>query len=224
MAYTKLCKHCNIEKPLTDFRIRKDNSKYRNECKKCETQKHNEYYHKNKEHIKEYRAKYYLKHNEEIKQKNIDFYNSNKDSIRERRKELRLENIDHIRELARKSNKNNRTIISAKEKERLKNDSLFRIKKMIRQNIRISFKKKKYFKNETTENILGCDFEYFYKHLLQTYKNNYGCEWDNIEKIHIDHVIPLAAAHTEEDVKKLCHYTNLQLLKEKDNLYKGANV
>ena len=68
------------------------------------------------------------------------------------------------------------------------------------------------------------DFEYFYKHLLQTYKNNYGCEWDNIEKIHIDHVIPLAAAHTEEDVKKLCHYTNLQLLKEKDNLYKGANV
>ena len=46
--------------------------------------------------------------------------------------------------------------------------------------------------------------------------------YDNKEKVHIDHIIPLATAKTEEDVIKLCHYTNLQLLKAKDNLKKGA--
>ena len=39
-------------------------------------------------------------------------------------------------------------------------------------------------------------------------------------KYHIDHIVPLATAQTEEDVIKLCHYTNLQLLTAKDNLEK----
>lgn len=60
----------------------------------------------------------------------------------------------------------------------------------------------------------------FNEHLLKTYKNNYGEEWDGVEKVHIDHIVPLATANTEEEVIKLCHWTNLQLLKEKDNLYK----
>ena len=60
------------------------------------------------------------------------------------------------------------------------------------------------------------------EHLLQTFKSNYGYEWDKVEPVHIDHIIPLATAKTEEDIIKLCHYTNLQLLKAKDNLRKNA--
>ena len=46
---------------------------------------------------------------------------------------------------------------------------------------------------------------------------NYG-EW------HIDHIIPLATAQSIEDVKRLCHYTNLQPLWAQDNLRKGAKI
>ena len=56
--------------------------------------------------------------------------------------------------------------------------------------------------------------------LLSTYKNNYGYEWDKKEPVHIDHIIPLATAKTKEEVIKLNHYTNLQLLKAKDNWQK----
>ena len=60
--------------------------------------------------------------------------------------------------------------------------------------------------------------------MLQTYKNNYGYDWDGKEKIHIDHIIPLSTAKSEEDIIKLCHYTNLQLLKVKDNLEKSNRL
>ena len=62
------------------------------------------------------------------------------------------------------------------------------------------------------------------EHLLQTFKSNYGYEWDKKEPVHIDHITPLAIAKTEEDIIKLCHYTNLQLLKAKDNLQKNSKL
>jgi 5-methylcytosine-specific restriction endonuclease McrA len=43
------------------------------------------------------------------------------------------------------------------------------------------------------------------------------------QPVHIDHIIPLSSAKTEDKVKKLCHYSNLQLLKPKDNLEKQVN-
>ena len=64
----------------------------------------------------------------------------------------------------------------------------------------------------------------FINHLLETFKNNYGYKWDGIEKVHIDHIIPLATAKTKEEVIKLCYYTNLQLLKAKDNIEKGNKL
>ena len=38
---------------------------------------------------------------------------------------------------------------------------------------------------------------------------------------HIDHIIPLDSALSEEELYKLCHYTNLQPLWAKDNIRKG---
>ena len=48
--------------------------------------------------------------------------------------------------------------------------------------------------------------------------------WENRSDWHIDHIIPIASAITEEDVIRLNHYTNLRPLWAKDNLAKGAKM
>ena len=84
----------------------------------------------------------------------------------------------------------------------------------------MSFRRRGLQKKGKTEEIVGCDFKMFNDYLLNTFKNNYGYEYDGKEEVHVDHIIPLATATTEEEIIKLCHYTNLQLLKAKDNLDK----
>ena len=43
------------------------------------------------------------------------------------------------------------------------------------------------------------------------YNGEFNCGWD------IDHIIPISLATTEEELIKLCHYTNLQPLCSKVN-------
>lgn len=47
--------------------------------------------------------------------------------------------------------------------------------------------------------------------------DNYG-EW------HLDHIIPISSAKTEEEVIKLNHYTNFQPLWAEDNWNKGNKI
>ena len=103
-------------------------------------------------------------------------------------------------------------------------DDVFHFKSQIRHLINQSFRRKGIQKKGKTEEIVGCDFQAFNEYLLQTYRDNYGEEWDGVEHVHVDHIVPLATAKTEKEVIELCHYTNLQLLKGKDNLSKGDKL
>lgn len=60
-----------------------------------------------------------------------------------------------------------------------------------------------------------------WEHLLETWKKNYGNEWHG-EKYQIDHIVPFATACTIEEMGRLAHYTNTQMLTPEDNGRKGA--
>lgn len=79
-----------------------------------------------------------------------------------------------------------------------------------------------YTKKSRSHEILGCDWEFFKLHIERQFLK--GMTWENRSEWHIDHIVPLATAKTEEDVIRLNHFTNLRPIWAKDNLSKGAQV
>lgn len=81
-------------------------------------------------------------------------------------------------------------------------------------------------KNGRSLEVLGCSYQEFYEYLIKTFEMNYKIKYD--EKywpdLHIDHIIPKNIAKTEEDVLKLNHYTNFQLLHKTHNMEKKTNM
>lgn len=84
-----------------------------------------------------------------------------------------------------------------------------------------------YKKSLRTEKILGCSLKEFQEHLESLFTK--GMSWTNHGKykIHgdlvwnIDHRIPISSAKTEEEIIKLCHYTNLQPMWALENIQKS---
>ena len=147
--------------------------------------------------------------------------------VKERTKKYREDNKEKFKELHKSWKDTHKKEINEYKRNYYhnnKNNLLYSFEIRTRHLILKAFKRKGYKKTSRTQEILGCDYETFIKHLLQTFKNNYGYEWDRIEKVHIDHIIPLATAKTEEEVLKLNNYKNLQLLKELDNLHKSNKL
>jgi len=110
-------------------------------------------------------------------------------------------------------------------RKKFKNDLFFKFKINIRSLVRNSFRRQNFTKNSKTFQILNCSFEELKNYLFENAKLRYPefQEKDFLEKnkYHIDHIIPLSTANTEEEVVKLCHYTNLQLLTKEENLLKS---
>lgn len=176
-----------------------------------------------KDEIRERDKKYYETHKEQIAKRYKEWAKDHAEQLAEYNKLYRTANAEAISRQRQGYAKENRKKITNYYLNKRESDPLFKVSTQVRGLIRISLKKRGYGKDTHTYDILGCDYNTLWEHLKKTWKENYGTEW-NGEDYHIDHIIPLATAKTEQEVKDLCYYENLQLLKPKDNLVKNKSL
>ena len=209
----KYCKNCDTTKPATEFsknKLAKDGLQTR--CKCCNKQENRKYYIDNAEHIKQETRKYYIDNAERIKQENRKYYIDNAEGIKQAKKKYYIDNAERIKQENITYTKNRR-----------KTDPLFKLKSNIRRSICRCIRLKGSIKNSRTAEILGCDF-YFFRDYLEA-QFAYGMTWENQGSVwHLDHIIPISSALTEERIIELNHFSNFQPLFAEDNLEKSNKL
>ena len=198
---TKICSKCNEEKNICEFNKSTSNKDgLVSFCKECRRIN----YLNNKEKVLEQTKLWKLNNKEKL----LSQYNKDKEKILLQQKKYYYNNKEKVI---------NRIINYQKNK--INEDNLFKLKKTIQRTIRRYIKNKKF----TTTEIIGCNYNSFKIYFESLFTE--GMSWDKLGyEIHIDHIIPLSSAKTEDELYKLNHYTNLQPLWAKDNLIKGSKL
>ena len=145
-----------------------------------------------------------------------------------RKKNRYYDNIDSNREINRiarkKQRDKDRIGLNIKRRDyyrhKMKTDPLFKLKKNVRN--RIWLYTKYNGKSKTTFEIVGLTVEELKIHLENQFTN--GMNWENYGTWHIDHIIPLDSAKDENELYRLCYYTNLQPMWGNENIRKGAKI
>lgn len=190
----KVCCKCKKEKDITEFHKNKSTKDgFAYECKECKTNWAD-------------RGKEYYK----------DWKSNNKNKLAEYRYKYKLEKLELL--------KNSRKKYREKNKEEIKEK--YKIQNRMRSRIRNSLKGKN--KLECTHILIGCSIEDLKVYLQQTAINNGYLDF-NISnysgyKYHIDHITPISKFKLDCTYhQKLCfHWSNLQILRAKENLYKDT--
>ena len=219
---TKICRICNIEKNLVDFHFRKDNQKFRTECKSCGYEKQKERNSTKMDEIKEYKRNYFQQNKEEILEKKRHLRQSDLEKYREETKRYYEKTKELQKERKKSWIQSNREKYNSYWTNRKKNDVEFALIANMRTRICGYLKSKKISKNNKTFDIVGCTPEQLKEHLQKKFLD--GMSWKNRKDWHIDHIIPLSSADTEEELIKLFHYTNLQPLWAEDNIKKSNKI
>lgn len=198
-------------------------------CTKCLEFKNFELFDKNKckkdglnNHCKNCRKLYRLNNSENIKESNLKYYLKNKKNLHLKSKKWSEENRKQSNLIKYNYYKNNRELYNLRKVKKYKDNKLFNLKERLKSRTCFIFKNKKYNKNTSTEKLLGIS----YYDLIIYIENKFllNMNWENRNLWHVDHIIPLSSAKTEEELVKLCHYTNLQPLWAEDNLKKSNKI
>lgn len=225
----KICTKCNIEKYICEFR--KDKSKndgYYSSCKECKLK----YMRENKilvnlsaKRLRDLKKEinleeFYFKNREKLPSRDKEYYIKNREKKLSRRKEYEIKNKEKIKSRDKEYRINNRERRNEYERNRKLNDPIYKLKKNVRTRLNKYLKSAGITKSNRTFDIVGCSPPELKEYLERQFAD--GMSWEKMgKKIHIDHIIPLSSAKTEEEIYKLAHYSNLQPLWAKDNLIKS---
>lgn len=103
--------------------------------------------------------------------------------------------------------------------QRRRQDPLYKLRSNIGTLIANALANQDYKKTARTAQILGCSFDEFYVHIQNQFVQ--GMSWDNRQLWHIDHIVPVSFAQTEQELIMLNHYTNLRPFWSNDNQSKS---
>ena len=169
----------------------------RYQCKECRKEAHS----MNPQPAIERARKSYELHKEDKIQYAKDYYQSNREKAIKKTSEY-------------KTNKR-------------RTDPVFSLKCNIARRLRLNLNRTKTYTEKSMMYVVtslnGVDLRDF---LHSTFEAKYGMprEWITSFQVEIDHITPISTAKTIEDVRRLNHYTNLQLLFKEDNQAKGTKV
>lgn len=168
-----------------------------------------EYARKNREKLREYNKNYYLRNRQKAIEVSKQNYYDNKNRVLERNKIYRKNNKLLTRATARLYNKKRKTEVNYKLATNLRS----RLGSAIKNNV----------KKASAVKDLGCSIAELKMYLESKFQE--GMTWNNWSRDgwHIDHIIALSTVDLtdEEEIKKVCHYTNLRPMWAKLNISKG---
>ena len=219
----RTCRGCYKEYRLENRdRINRQQQGYKYGRRKELAEKERIRYHSNKEDIREKQKKYREDNRDKINKQKRDSYYRNKENILERNKEKYSNNRDFFLGKNRKQRASGKykAYVRWYNKTRKRNDPLYKLTCHVRTMTYNAFRNKGYTKRSQTYRLLGCSFEDLKSHIENQFTGTMN--WDNHGEWHIDHIVPLASAESEEQLTKLCHYSNLQPLWAEENLSKGG--
>ena len=236
----KNCKTCNQTKQLTEFYT------HRKDCKACVSAQ----YHSTKGPLTGYRtyepkdlpaertcricsqtlsiSEFYVskpspgrkspKIETRCKSCTRDYYNANKDTILSKAASKRIPKAKPPKKTPEETQARQTTYI----RERRRNNPLVKLRANVGTLIANALSNQGYKKSSKSASILGCSFEQFYTHIEQQF--TIGMTWNNRSLWHIDHIIPLSFACSEQELLLLNHYSNLRPFWGNDNQVKAGNL
>lgn len=107
-------------------------------------------------------------------------------------------------------------------RKKRKEDPLFCIRDNIRRRLARSISAEKDQQRPKIEQIIGCSMDVFRQHIERQFLP--GMSWENMGEWHLDHIVPISSAKTEEGIYALNHHTNLRPLWASENLRKSNKV
>jgi len=231
--YMKTCSKCKVEKSVNDFGLKNTSKdKLNNYCKNCvkdiSINRYKKLLERNEQSWKIKRKEWQIKNSEKLILYQKKYRQEKKEELKIKKKEYYLKNKDYIIEKNKKYRCENKKEANIKKKEynriRFENDPKYKLSYAIRSMLYNAFRrgKNQFKKNARSEKILGCTVLQLMDHLESKFTE--GMTFENHGEWHIDHIIPLSTAETEEDIIKLNHYTNLQPLWGIDNLKKSDKI
>jgi hypothetical protein len=155
-------------------------------------------------------TKEYHENNREEKIKMMaQYYNNNKEKINTPRK----------KELSALWFQNNKEKINKKNRERYKNDLIFRVKQNMKRHLHHFLKQVGGTKTGRTEELLGYTAEELKTRLESLFQE--GMTWDNQGDWHIDHIIPQSYFTSIDQIRECFALSNLKPEWGEWNMSKG---
>ena len=225
----RVCGSCKTYKLYSEYYKASGSDSYRSVCKVCFSNKTKARRKIDSDRMKEISRKSYEKCKHRYKEREKRYYQENKETYkarqerymtcpnyrknkREKHRIWELSNWDKRLEQKRKNRKTRSQV-----------DEVYVLQGKTRCRLYSILKNKAVRKNQNTIDYLGLTWEPLWNYLCSKFEESYGMprSWLTSLDYEIDHIIPLSLASSEEDIKTLAHYTNLQILLKEDNRNKS---